>query len=122
PPLKPRALRALQTAVLAWYRREARDLPWRRSRDPYRIWVSEIMLQQTRVEAAKPYYERFLSLFPTVGELARAPEDEVLAAWSGLGYYARARSLHAAAKAVVATHGGRLPADGEALARLPGFG
>lgn len=108
--------------MLAWYRREARDLPWRRTRDPYRIWVSEIMLQQTRVEAAKPYYERFLERFPTVRALARAPEDEVLAAWSGLGYYARARSLHRAAKAVVEEHGGALPAEAEALAKLPGFG
>lgn len=118
----PFALDSLQRAVLAWYRREARDLPWRQSRDPYRIWVSEIMLQQTRVETVKPYYHRFLARFPTVEALAAAPEDEVLGAWSGLGYYARARSLHRAARRLVEAHGGALPAEAEALAALPGFG
>lgn len=122
PSIPPRALRALQKDVLAWYRRSARDLPWRRTRDPYRIWVSEIMLQQTRVEVVRPYWQRFLERFPTVEALANAPEDEVLAAWSGLGYYGRARSLHRAAKAVVERHGGTLPADAAALAQLPGFG
>ncbi|HLV60368.1 MAG TPA: A/G-specific adenine glycosylase [Fredinandcohnia sp.] len=122
PSIPPRALRALHKDVLAWYRRSARDLPWRRTRDPYRIWVSEIMLQQTRVEVVRPYWQRFLERFPTVEALANAPEDEVLAAWSGLGYYGRARSLHRAAKAVVERHGGTLPADAAALAQLPGFG
>lgn len=118
----PFDLHELQAEVLAWYRREARDLPWRRSRDPYRIWVSEIMLQQTRVETVKPYYHRFLERFPTLAVLAEAPEDEVLRYWSGLGYYARARSLHRAARRVVEEHGGKLPADAEALSDLPGFG
>lgn len=114
--------RTLQREVLAWYRRVARDLPWRRSRDPYAIWISEIMLQQTRVETVKPYYARFLSRFPTVHALAAAGLDEVLESWSGLGYYTRARSLHRAAQAIVAEHGGALPAESAVLARLPGFG
>lgn len=108
--------------LLAWYRREKRDLPWRRTKDPYRIWVSEVMLQQTRVETVKPYYERFLARFPTVGALALAQLDDVLLLFSGLGYYARARSLHRAAVVVVEQHGGLLPRDPEELASLPGFG
>lgn len=112
----------LQDRLLAWYRQNARDLPWRRTRDPYRIWVSEIMLQQTRVETVKPYYRRFLERFPTVEALAEASEDEVLGAWSGLGYYARARSLHRCARLLVEQHGGVLPASAEALSTLPGFG
>ena len=108
--------------LLAWYRRAARDLPWRRTRDPYAIWVSEIMLQQTRVETVKPYYRAFLGRFPTVEALASAPLDDVLAAWSGLGYYRRARLLHRAAQAIVERHGGKLPAEAAALAELPGFG
>lgn len=121
-PFSPKALDELRKKVLAWYGRSARDLPWRRTRDPYRIWLSEIMLQQTRVETVKPYYHRFLERFPTVEALAAAPEDEVLGAWSGLGYYARARSLHRAARTVVERWGGELPADGDALRELPGFG
>src|SRR5215475_192734 len=88
--------------LLAWYRKGHRDLPWRRTSDPYRIWVSEIMLQQTRAQAVIPYYERFLDRFPTVDALAAAQETEVLALWSGLGYYSRARNLHRAAQQVVA--------------------
>ena len=88
---------ARSRALITWYRRHARDLPWRANRDPYRIWVSEIMLQQTQVATATPYYERFLARFPDVRALAAAPIDEVLASWSGLGYYRRARMLHAAA-------------------------
>ncbi|HYJ32659.1 MAG TPA: A/G-specific adenine glycosylase [Candidatus Binatia bacterium] len=115
-------LRALRAAVLRWYRRNRRDLPWRRTRDPYAIWVSEIMLQQTRVETVIPYYERFLTRFPTVRALARAREEDVLAAWSGLGYYRRARGLHAAAAVMVREHGGRVPDDQESLRALPGVG
>ena len=105
--------------LLEWYRRCGRDLPWRRSRDPYAIWVSEIMLQQTRVAAVIPYYERFLARFPDVGSLARAREQTVLAYWSGLGYYRRARMLHRAAK-LVAKEG--LPAGHDAWRQLPGIG
>lgn len=109
-------------ALLAWYRAQRRDLPWRRTRDPYAVWVSEAMLQQTRVDVATPYYERWLRRWPTVQELAAAGEEEVLAAWSGLGYYARARNLHRAAQAVVAGHGGRLPETLDGLRSLPGVG
>src|SRR2546425_9386135 len=87
----------LRRALLAWYRKEARDLPWRRTRDPYAIWVSEIMLQQTQIATVIPYYERWMKRFPTVKSLARAPLDDVLKVWEGLGYYARARNLHQAA-------------------------
>ncbi len=108
--------------MLTWYREVRRDLPWRRTNDPYAIWISEVMLQQTRVETVRGYYERFLGRFPTVEALAAAPIDEVLSQWSGLGYYARARSLHRAAAMIVEEHGGALPADPKALAALPGFG
>jgi A/G-specific adenine glycosylase len=108
--------------LLAWYDQEKRVLPWRGTRDPYRIWVSEVMLQQTTVQAVAPRYDAFLARFPTVASLARAREQSVLAAWSGLGYYARARNLHRAARAVVRDHGGRLPRSAEALRGLPGFG
>ncbi len=108
--------------LIDWYRQHARDLPWRRTRDPYRIWVAEVMLQQTRVDQAGPYYERFLKAFPTVEALAAASLDEVLRCWEGLGYYARARNLHQAARLLVAEHGGRLPTTYEALRRLPGIG
>ncbi len=113
---------ARRTAILRWYLANRRDLPWRRTRDPYAIWVSEIMLQQTRVETAIPFYDRFLSRFPTVEALARARESAVLAAWSGLGYYRRARNLRAAAAQVVREHAGRVPSDREALRALPGVG
>src|SRR6266581_9678470 len=93
--------------LLDWYDREARDLPWRRDRDPYRVWVSEIMLQQTRVAAVIAHYHEFLRRFPNVKKLARAREASVLAAWSGLGYYRRARMLHAAAKVVARERGGK---------------
>ena len=109
--------------VTAWQRAHGRhDLPWQRTRDPYRIWLSEIMLQQTQVAAVVPYYERFLAQFPDVATLARAPLDDVLALWSGLGYYRRAHHLHAAAQAVVREHGGAFPRDAAALATLPGVG
>jgi A/G-specific adenine glycosylase len=112
----------LRRRLLAWYRRNARDLPWRRTRDPWRIWVSEVMLQQTRVETALPYYATFLERFPTPAALARAGEPEVLRVWSGLGYYRRARHLQAAARIVTRDHGGRVPGEPRAFAALPGVG
>jgi len=107
--------------LLAWYDRRRRDLPWRRRRDPWAIWVSEVMLQQTRVETVIRYYERFLARFPTPAALAGAPESEALALWSGLGYYRRARRLREGAAAVAAS-GGELPRTAEQLAALPGIG
>ena len=107
--------------LLEWYDRSARSLPWRGTRDPYRIWLSEIMLQQTRAEAVVRYYDRFLSRFPDVASLAAAGEDEVLKLWEGLGYYSRARNLHAAARRVAAD-GGRFPQSVEGLEALPGIG
>jgi A/G-specific adenine glycosylase len=106
--------------LLAWYRQGHRDLPWRRTADPYRIWVSEIMLQQTRAQAVIPYYQRFLERFPTVDALAAAAEEDVLALWSGLGYYSRARNLHRAARLVAGA--GSFPRDYDALRALPGIG
>jgi A/G-specific adenine glycosylase len=117
--LKPEAMRRL---LLEWYRRTARDLPWRRSTDPYRVWVSEVMLQQTTVRAVVPYYKRFLDLFPTVGALADAREEDVLAAWSGLGYYHRARNLRRGARHVTSHHAGRFPDSLEAALAVPGVG
>jgi A/G-specific adenine glycosylase len=116
------ALSRFRKNLLAWFAEFQRDLPWRQTRDPYRIWLSEIMLQQTRVAAAIPYYERFLKRFPSVEALARAPQDEVLRLWSGLGYYSRARNLQKAAQEIVAKHNGVFPREpAEALA-LPGIG
>jgi len=112
----------LRAALLRWYGTQRRELPWRRNQDPYSIWVAEIMLQQTRVATVIPYYERFLRRFPDAEALAAAGEDEVLSLWSGLGYYRRARALHAGATAVMERHGGRLPRDARALAALPGIG
>lgn len=109
-------------ALLAWYAANARDLPWRREPVPYHVWVSEIMLQQTRVEAVRDKYAAFLRRFPDIHSLARAEEDAVLQAWSGLGYYRRARMLHAAAREVVARHGGEFPSDLAAIGDLPGIG
>jgi A/G-specific adenine glycosylase len=105
-----------------WYRRQHRKLPWRKTADPYRIWVSEIMLQQTQVAAATPFYQRFIERFPTLAELAASREADCLAVWSGLGYYRRARALRQAARLVVREHGGRVPRDPEQFARLPGVG
>jgi A/G-specific adenine glycosylase len=112
----------IQNALLRWFEAGARDLPWRRTRDPYAIWVSEIMLQQTRVRAVVPFYAHFLQRFPTPEKLARASLDTVLKSWEGLGYYSRARNLHAAAREIVARHGGQLPRTAEELRRLPGIG
>jgi len=121
PASRPRA-----TDLLAWYDRHRRALPWRAKAgerpDPYRVWASEIMLQQTTVTAVKPYYERFMARFPTVRHLAEAPSEEVMQAWAGLGYYSRARNLHACAQAVMASHGGRFPDTEEGLRALPGIG
>jgi A/G-specific adenine glycosylase len=118
----PTGLAAARSRLLAWFAGAARDLPWRRTSDPYAIWVSEVMLQQTRVETVLGYWGRFLERFPTFAALAAAPEDEVLSLWSGLGYYRRARQLHAAAKLVVSEHGGAMPREREARRRLPGVG
>ncbi len=111
-----------RAALLGWYGENARDLPWRRTRDAYVVWVSEIMLQQTRVAAVLEYFDRFLKVFPTMEALAEAEEDAVLAQWSGLGYYRRARMMHKAAKVVVSEYGGRMPETAAALRELPGIG
>lgn len=109
-------------ALIAWFREHARDLPWRRTDDPYAIWVSEIMLQQTQVRTVLPYYERFMRQFPTLKALANASEEEVIRAWAGLGYYARARNLQRGARAVMERHGGQVPCKPAELVRLPGVG
>ncbi len=114
--------RAFQKALLAWFDAEARDLPWRRTKDPYRVYLSEIMLQQTRVEQGTPYYERFLERFPTLEALAAADEEAVLKQWEGLGYYTRARNLHRAARLLVEQYNGRFPESPELLQLLPGIG
>ena len=108
--------------LLTWYDQNARELPWRGQTDPYRVWLSEIMLQQTQTETVKGYYARFLDRFPTVAALAAAPEEEVLKLWEGLGYYSRARNLHAAARLVSGGMGGRFPGNAAALRKLPGVG
>jgi A/G-specific adenine glycosylase len=115
-------VREIRAALLAHYAAYARDLPWRRTRDPYAIWVSEIMLQQTRVDTVLRYYDRFIAAFPDLASLAAADEDAVLAAWSGLGYYRRARMLHAGVREVVASYGGSVPENPEARRKLPGIG
>jgi A/G-specific adenine glycosylase len=115
------SLNSLRRRLLTWFDNNRRDLPWRRDRDPYRIWVSEVMLQQTQVATVSGYFRDFLAAFPTVADLAAADEQDVLRAWEGLGYYRRARDLHRAARIVVAEHGG-VPEDSEAWARLPGVG
>lgn len=112
----------LRRPLLDWYRRHRRDLPWRRTRDPYRIWVSEVMLQQTTVKTATPYYEAFLAAFPDLASLARAAEEDVLALWSGLGYYHRARNLRRGARHVLERHAGRFPRTLEAALAVPGVG
>jgi A/G-specific adenine glycosylase len=114
--------RLLRRRLLAWYRGHQRDLPWRRSSDPYAIWVSEIMLQQTQVATVVPYYTRFLAAFPTISALAEADEHEVLRHWEGLGYYRRARQLHRAAQVLVAEYGGEFPRELDVVRRLPGIG
>ncbi|RIK81284.1 MAG: A/G-specific adenine glycosylase [Planctomycetota bacterium] len=113
---------AFRRRLVNWYGKHARPLPWRENRDAYRIWLSEVMLQQTTVAMARPYFERFVAAFPTVHDLAAADEQLILRMWEGLGYYRRARSLHAAAKAVSSDHGGVFPRDVASLMRLPGVG
>jgi A/G-specific adenine glycosylase len=120
--LRGRELTSFRRKLLGWFQRYQRDLPWRRTKDPYCIWLSEIMLQQTRVAAVIPYYERFLARFPDVRALATAPEDEVLRLWSGLGYYSRARNLQRAAREIVAKHDGVFPRAHEDVLALSGIG
>lgn len=120
--LRGAALASFRKKLLAWFDFSQRDLPWRRTRNPYHIWISEIMLQQTRVTAVIPYFERFLDRFPTAHALASAPEEEVLRLWSGLGYYSRARNLQKAAREIVAKHGGEFPRDPARALALPGIG
>ena len=115
-------MKRIARKLLAWYERQQRRLPWRGSRDPYRIWVSETMLQQTQVETVLPYYERFRARFPSVQALASAKLDDVLKAWEGLGYYARARNLHKGAQYVVRERDGKLPGDVKSLRQIPGIG
>lgn len=113
---------SLRAALVKWYRAARRDLPWRRTRDPYAIWISEVMLQQTRVDTVIPYYERFLQNWPTAAALAAADPEDVRASWSGLGYYRRARLMMDAAAVIAADHAGELPRSVDALRALPGFG
>lgn len=120
--LKRSALGSFRKKLRGWFREFRRDLPWRRTKDPYAIWVSEIMLQQTRVVAVIPYFERFLEHFPDVRSLAAAPQEEVLRLWSGLGYYSRARNLQKAAQQIVALHGGEFPREAESARALAGIG
>ncbi len=115
-------LRGLTLALLAWYEKHRRAFPWREEPTPYRIWVSEIMLQQTRIEAALPYFDRFMAALPTVSTLADVEEERLMKLWEGLGYYSRARNLQKAAKTIVADYGGELPASYEKLLSLPGIG
>jgi A/G-specific adenine glycosylase len=117
----PRAV-AVAERIVAWYRRNRRDLPWRRTADPYAVWVSEIMLQQTRIGVVIPYYQRWMQRFPSAAALAEAPLDDVLAAWSGLGYYSRARNLHRGAREVATRWAGRMPTSAADLRALPGIG
>ena len=114
-----RSAAAVVRSLRAWFRRHRRDLPWRENRDPYRVWVSEIMLQQTQVERVKEFFTRFMARFPTVAALAAAREPEVLRLWEGLGYYRRARQLHEAARRIAGEHAGRLPESAAALQGLP---
>lgn len=120
--LSPAHLQAFRHDLPAWYERVKRPMPWRDTDDPYRIWISEVMLQQTRVDQAEPYYRRFVTTYPTVEALADATLDEVLLNWEGLGYYSRARNLHRAAQQIVAEHDGRVPASYDAIRDLPGVG
>ena len=108
--------------LLAWYDANKRALPWRRTQDPYKIWISEIMLQQTRVDTVIPYYERFLDWFPTIADLAQAPEERLLKAWEGLGYYSRVRNMQKAAQQIMENHGGVFPSSYEEISKLKGIG
>src|SRR4051812_18417360 len=117
-----RLCQRIQRRLLRWFRQHRRDLPWRRSRDPYPIWISEIMLQQTTVAAVIPYFERFLKRFPNLAELAGAEEQEVLRHWEGLGYYSRARNIHKTARQITDIHAGKFPEEPLQLRGLPGIG
>src|SRR5262245_3987370 len=108
--------------LVAWFQENQRPLPWRISYEPYQVWISEVMLQQTQVETALPYYERFIHEFPTLESLATAGEERVLSLWAGLGYYQRAKNLMAAAREVMSKHSGQIPSDYDALIGLPGIG
>jgi A/G-specific adenine glycosylase len=121
-PVHPRRCDSIRRTLIAWFEANGRDLPWRKKRSPYRVWISEIMAQQTRLATVVPYFERFTKKFPDVKSLAMAPLDEVLALWSGLGYYRRARHLHAAAKVMLDRHNGKVPGEPEELLSLPGIG
>src|SRR5688572_16659581 len=122
PDVDGRRIAFVRAGLLAWFSANRRDLPWRHTRDPYRILISEVMLQQTQVDRVIPYYERFLERFPTVQALAEAPVSEVIRLWAGLGYNRRAVNLQRTAQAVINEYGGRFPDDVEALKRLPGIG
>jgi A/G-specific adenine glycosylase len=122
PRLDERAIKTFQTRLLRWFRDNGRDLPWRRTRDPYEILVSEVMLQQTQVDRVQGFYQRFLEEYPTAQDLAAAPPARVRDSWEGLGYYARARNLHAAARQIVEEHGGRFPTRLDEVMALPGVG
>ena len=115
-------LAQLPQALLPWYEKNRRDLPWRRDRQPYHVWLSEIMLQQTRVEAVKGYYTRFLEALPTIEALAKAPQEQLYKLWEGLGYYSRVRNLQKAAKVLCAEYGGQMPGDYQKVRALPGIG
>jgi A/G-specific adenine glycosylase len=119
---EPAWFAAVRQRAGRWFRRHARDLPWRQTRDPLAVWLSEVMLQQTQVATVQPYYARFLARFPTIAALAAADEQDVLRLWEGLGYYRRARQLHQAARRIVAEHGGRFPREFDDVVRLPGIG
>jgi A/G-specific adenine glycosylase len=121
-PFSAASLRSLRRRLITWYRRHRRDLPWRRTSDPYCVWISEIMLQQTQVVTVVPYFERFVASFPNVQALAAADEHEVLRHWEGLGYYRRARQLHRAAQQIVERHGGQFPHDRDDVLQLAGIG
>jgi A/G-specific adenine glycosylase len=112
----------LARGIVTWFRANARDLPWRRTKEPYAIWISEVMLQQTRVKTVIPYWERWMAVFPNVQALAAAPDEQVLKCWEGLGYYARARNLQKAARLICEAHGGNFPRDYHEVLRLPGIG
>ncbi|MBI3312891.1 MAG: A/G-specific adenine glycosylase [Candidatus Omnitrophica bacterium] len=121
-PMQSRDILRFQNLLLAWYRLHARDLPWRKTDDPYKIWISEIMLQQTQVRTVTAYYQKWIKRFPNVSSLERASGHEVMKYWAGLGYYRRARMLHGTAKILVKNHGGQLPQTAEELRKLPGIG
>ena len=114
--------RKFSTQLTSWYRKNKRDLPWRKTRDPYKIWISEIMLQQTTVLAVIPYYQRWIKEFPNAKSVAKVPLEKILKIWQGLGYYSRARNIHVCAKKLIQHHHGKIPQNYEALRKLPGFG